>query len=391
MLDTVGDYAGELLASRYDAADVAARHAAYYLELAERCHRELDHDQSSALALLEAEHDNLRAALEWGMRQPTPYAARLGAALYPFWYMRGYHEEGRRQLHRILDRWREPDTDRASILQAAAVIALRQGELHEANGLAGENVDLSRRLGSPEQLAKALNVAGNVARDAGDYQCANVRYRESLRLFRQLGDTRGVSVSLNNLGTSARHQGKYALATALHTESLALRRQVEDVFGVGYGLEQLAHDALGAGDVASAAAYGEESLALRLQLGDRHGHGCALILLATVARAEDSPVRAADHARQALVIGGDVGDSWLTATALAILAGTSRDTADWTGAARLIGAVSRLLQPGRLALLPADAARFAADTAAVRATLDETAFTCQYTIGRGCSPTLWRA
>jgi predicted ATPase len=52
---------------------------------------------------LEGEHDNLREALSWVLeRGEDGTGLRLGAALWRFWYTRGYLSEGIRWLERVL-------------------------------------------------------------------------------------------------------------------------------------------------------------------------------------------------------------------------------------------------------------------------------------------------
>src|SRR5262249_22455091 len=68
MLETLREYALERLAARGEEAALRARHAAYYLELAETAQPNLDTaEQAVWLERLEAEHDNLRAALTWSL------------------------------------------------------------------------------------------------------------------------------------------------------------------------------------------------------------------------------------------------------------------------------------------------------------------------------------
>jgi predicted ATPase len=100
MLETIREYALEQLAASGEETRTHARHAAYYLGLAEAAVPQLrGPEQAGWLDRLEAEHDNLRAAFEWHLRSGgIEEALRLGAALHWLWDRRGYLGEGRAQL-----------------------------------------------------------------------------------------------------------------------------------------------------------------------------------------------------------------------------------------------------------------------------------------------------
>jgi hypothetical protein len=108
MLETIREFALERLEQAGDLDDARRRHAEYYAGVAERADEQLRGSGPAHLAALdrlEAEHDNLRAALAWSLQ--TPAAARVPAdreraatglrlvqALAYFWYRHGYVPKG---------------------------------------------------------------------------------------------------------------------------------------------------------------------------------------------------------------------------------------------------------------------------------------------------------
>ena len=98
LLDTVRQYAREKLQDSGEETEVHGRHREWFLDLAERTEPELlGPEQGVWLARLEAEHDNLRAALTWSQQEEEGGEAglRLAGALGRFWWMRGHLTEGR--------------------------------------------------------------------------------------------------------------------------------------------------------------------------------------------------------------------------------------------------------------------------------------------------------
>ncbi len=100
MLETIREFAAELLASRGEVDLVRGRFGAWFLGLAERARPLLaGPDQRAWLDRLELEHDNLRASLDRAAAaEDAETAIGLGFALWRFWQMRGHLFEARRRL-----------------------------------------------------------------------------------------------------------------------------------------------------------------------------------------------------------------------------------------------------------------------------------------------------
>ena len=107
MLEPVRQYAREKLEEGGEAEEVRRRHASFFLALAEEAEPRLRGPEDMEwLERLEAEHDNLRAALSWALeqRESNELGLRLAGALWPFWEARGYYGEGHSWLEQMLAR-----------------------------------------------------------------------------------------------------------------------------------------------------------------------------------------------------------------------------------------------------------------------------------------------
>jgi len=302
MLETLREYGLERLEAAGEAAAVRRQHAAYYLALAEAADLELmGAGQATWLARLDADHDNLRAALDWvgeSAGDGEEMALQLAGALWRFWWIRGHLAEGRRWLEGLLGRGGGSAAVRARALNGGGNLAWGQGDYARATAWYEESLVFWRQVGDAAGIARALNNLGMVLHEQGDLGGAQARYEESLALHRQRRDLDrwSIAATLNNLGRAVHEQGDRARAGALFAESLALKREIGDSAGIAATLGNLADVASADGDYLHAATLYRDSVALYDALGDHGGiaFGCEGMahMAAQVESAAADPLRA---------------------------------------------------------------------------------------------------
>jgi predicted ATPase/DNA-binding CsgD family transcriptional regulator len=277
MLEPIRQYAREMLEHEGLSDAVRRRHVEFYLALAEEAEPELlGANQAEWFERLEAELDNLRAALAWAPEQGrTELALRMGAALWAFWVRRAYYGEGRRWLETALAKGSgAPVLVRAKASHVAGFLAAGQYVLRESQIHLGEALTLYRRSGSSEGVAIALGALGMLAEYRGDYERAKELYDQGFDRFRQLGDPREFSAPLRSLAAWQLVSLYWGLAEvpwddsdpaqalALGEKALRLNREMGDQAGVADSLYRLGKLAFSEGDGERALALCEESLTL---------------------------------------------------------------------------------------------------------------------------------
>ena len=274
LLETVREFGLEQLEASGEEASVRDAHAAWCLALAERAEPALkgpEHAEWSAR--LEAEHDNLRAALDWsaaGGVGGAERALRLGGALARFWMNRGTPREGRTRLEGALaEAGGAPPAVRAKATIGTAELAWAHGDYASASELAEASLPLWRELGDVTGEARAVNLLAIVAHSVGDWPQSVALYEEALALRRVLGDRLGVANFLSNLGGALYFWGDLDRADEVLAEAVALARESESTYEVAGALFFRAGVARARGDLGLAAALCQESLALKWQLGTR--------------------------------------------------------------------------------------------------------------------------
>jgi non-specific serine/threonine protein kinase len=297
MLEMVREYAGEQLAGSGELGAVAARHTAWCLALAEEAEANIrGPDQRFWLDRLEAEHDNLRAALGWCQLDPSrgELGLRLVAALGWFWRLRGHMTEGRRWLEAAL-RVRNGllDAARPRALNGAGLLAFGQGDYRPARQLLEESVRVARTLGDRSASAWAHHALGRVGFGERDFPRGTVDFERSIALFEKLGDAGGIAYSLFHWGCLVREAGDRPRARALHAESLVRSRRVDDAWLLSFALSINGNQAWLDNDFARAEALYGEGLVVSRAIGAKWPIAECLWGLAGVAAARGHFMRAA--------------------------------------------------------------------------------------------------
>ncbi len=139
MLETLREYAMEKLRERGETPEWRARHAAWFLALAEQAAPELrGPHQLRWLERLQLEYDNLRAALHWCLDGDGTIetGVKLAGALAGFWRIRGHVSEGQAWLERARARADEaPPSAHATLLNGSGELAQFQDRFGLARGL----------------------------------------------------------------------------------------------------------------------------------------------------------------------------------------------------------------------------------------------------------------
>jgi predicted ATPase len=290
MLETIREYAVEQLREREEKATIHGRHLDHYLALAERAYEEQLASESRWAPIVEAEHDNIRAALDWAQDGRPAAEAQLAGAVAPYWMLRGHAPETIERLRGALRRYGTRDRIRARALT---------------------------HLGELEDAIPTLE--------------------EALGLWRELGDGRGEGLALEAVGWAHDHHGNYPAAQLAHEQSLAVRERagVPGVEG-GFARAGLCHVLVATGEVQPAETMARELLAVAVNSDASLMQQLALHFLA------DCPLVAGDY--------GEAERRYLRALAYARSAGlVGRSTDEVLGVAMSVAGQGDAARAVRLA------------------------------------------
>jgi tetratricopeptide (TPR) repeat protein len=375
-----------------EAEQTRERYGAYYAAfLRERAAALKSPGQQTALAELDVQIENARAAWNWAAERGQ--AARLdagmeGLCLYYDWRLRAAEGEaacglaaerlrrattadglrvlakvlawqgffnaqlGGRELadallERSLSLLESPALADQDTRAERALVLYRIGDQafgrdwEKAGGNFEQSLALYRELGEEWRTAHALNSLGWLAVYVGEMDQGIRFFRESLAIHEKLGDARGIADALRSLGTAVGVAEKPEEGEQLQRRSLTIWRKLEDRVGIVSGLNQLAVTLIFFGRFDEARAMFEESLAICHNLGLRRASAWAEVWLAFAELHHGDYQRARTHGETALALGRELGDQPTIGRALWFLgAVTLAEGADAEGQRTLEGSVA---------------------------------------------------
>jgi predicted ATPase/class 3 adenylate cyclase len=272
MLETIREFAIEQLAASGEAESVERAFEEFLIAQTEAAEEGLKGpDQQLWLDHLEAEHDNLRAAMNRALdRGDTPVALRLALRLWEFWWIHGYPREGRDWLQQTVALAGSVDiAGRAAAEFALGKLSLDMADYDAAGAHFQQSLEARRQLGDAQGEAEVLSALAMIALNRLENHEARELGEDALKIARASGDRRGAATALRILGMTAREQGDYARALGLLEESLALGRALGDVAWTARVASQLGITHRLAGNAEQARHFLGTSRKLHTELGDR--------------------------------------------------------------------------------------------------------------------------
>jgi predicted ATPase/DNA-binding CsgD family transcriptional regulator len=357
MLETIRHFARQRLADDPDAEATRGRHLEYFLSRAEEAGPRLERgDQVMWLDDLEADVDNLRAALDWAeQRGESELLLRLAAALWLFWLVRCRFEEGTTWLHTALAAAPARTHTRAAALHGLGQISLFTLDIEAVAAAGQEVVAIGEHLADASVVARGWTVLGWAACFGGYSDTAWARHAlaevvsglaladdpwllcdatmalglacadrgdliAAAKAFEDAVEAASSSSGVDSLQRAVYFRGwLHALTGEVDQADSQLRRAIEladpldDTFIRALALAGVAHAELRRGDVSGAEAAAAEAVAM----GERYGNpfavalGGAVLARALVAVGDDD--RAWSLLEAVRPIAGQISISWLRA------------------------------------------------------------------------------
>lgn len=397
MLETIREYALDELEANQEEPHTRQQHAYYCSSLVDEAETYLGGPEQTAwLNKLGADHDNVRAALNWlladgaGDEALVRMSLQISADMARFWFLRGYLTEGREWLGATL-RNAEPllnggDDSPVELyvraLDMAGRLAWAQGDYPTAQSLWESGLARNQALGDRQRSAHLLNGLAQLALDRLSYQEAISLYQEGLSLARQVDDKPLIAKTLNNIANVYRNMMDYPAARQCYEDSLLLFREIGDKTSIVVPLNNLGLVSMDMEDSTAARRYLEEALHLCRELDQKNGLAFALSFLGQLEVRESDFGRAAYIYSEALSLAGDLGAKSVLANCIEGVASIQEGLGRPLEAAWLWGNAAALREAMDLPLPLPGRPRYERSIASARAHADSPAFDAAWAEGR---------
>ncbi len=416
MLETLRQYGWEKLAEESETARLRDRHLAYFLGLAEETEKKLHTaERIKGLDRLEAELDNLRAALAWSLKENAVDKAeaglRLATALREFWHLSCFSDEERDWLKKGLAfigenselyaarAWAlfstgksleeaislaKIDRDSEIFLELSICQATKthhHGDVSAALTLARECIEIACQMGSKWWLAYALESLARILAQENQPEARSYA-EESLALFNETGDRWSVAFPLSHLGNLALHQGDYQAARAYFQSAYERYKEGKDKDGSMWCLAWQASISFFQKDYPEMQNILERCLVLAREISSVWAIGVITRRLGIAALRQGDRRRAVEYFMGAQAPAQELNDIFEVIMVIEGLAGVSIAAGAPARGARLLGAVEALVAKNTRRLYVEEQAEFDRCRAEAASQLGEAAFASAWAAGQ---------
>jgi predicted ATPase/DNA-binding CsgD family transcriptional regulator len=272
MLEFLRSFGQEQLASLGEEFAARLVHAGWVTSFVEESESALrGADQLSWFRRIDAEMENVRAAVAWSLANGhCELAMRIAGAIWHYVTERGLVTEGQAWLAQALASTGPAVAPyRARALNAAGHLAHTRRDLDEAHRFFSQARTLAEVTGDRVQEVHAIYGLGHVAHIRNQFVDAFTLHMEGIALATEIGDQRLITLGESNLGLASFFQGKLEEAIRHWETAAEVMRPLGDLSGEALMLSNIGSATIRLGDLPKAREYLLQALDRQRMLGSR--------------------------------------------------------------------------------------------------------------------------
>jgi predicted ATPase/DNA-binding SARP family transcriptional activator len=313
LLETTRQYGREKLLEAEESGRFHHQHLMYFLEFAEMGNSEATGPrQADVIDLMDAEHDNIRAALDWCIsNEDLEHALQLLGALGWAWDMRGYYNEFRSWYERIRvlgDCANYPEAY-ARLLNHLGRFATDFDHRPDAESTLEECRAIWSRVGKRGErgLADVICVLGMNAHDKGNVDRAESLYKESIALAEKCNNQRARTASTVFLGIIEQQRENFAQSIDIYNQGLELAENAGDLLFIALACGNLSDLYLQQGNLEKARPLLERQLEISGKLQFQFGLAPAWVSMCELCRQDGDYAQAEQWLNKSMSVSRDLG------------------------------------------------------------------------------------
>jgi predicted ATPase/class 3 adenylate cyclase len=395
LLETVRQYARDKLVDLGEAEQAREAHFQFFIKMVNLAAPKLSTMEALPwLQRLDAEFDNIRMALEWGLQNHIEQVLEVVPKLVNFWNRRGHEEEGRNLIAALVERAEQlpvPEgnagTDWKRLLggawQAAAMLGYSQGDNERAIELAGHAAKYARDIGDKRALALILGMQASSMLFVGRATEAEPTLREALRFGQESGDDMVSALPLGILGQALTMSDPNSTEGIEYSErGAAALEKSDDRWLATMSLLNMAMAAKFRGNYAEARRRFSAVAPAFKELGDRHRTNMVKSELAHIDRYEGELDKAETVYRETILEWKRLGHRAAIAHQLECFAAIAQARGEYPRAARLYASAAALRERIGIDMTPMEKVEYAKQIDDLRAVMEQKRFEAATSEGR---------
>ncbi|MBI5294993.1 MAG: AAA family ATPase [Chloroflexi bacterium] len=314
-LDTIRHYAHQKLEEGGEWTSVRNRHLAWFSAWASQMAAQLDQAAPREVRQrVEQEHNNLRAALDWGLNPQACLDDQLllVASVGVIWLKHSNYREALEWVQACLPLASQPGyaSLRGRLLYLAGALSYWRDDLSKGEEYCQAAVELTERTGDAITQANALYYLGDVYREKWMLPEAHAALERCVAVCRQHGHVHRLSLALTSLGLVLYHQSEHDEARAILLEATQVAVSARNVWAQSYAMRVQADTLRLDGKYAEALHAYDRSLRVAMSIEDRISMGINLANMSLVSNLLDDYAASAQHANRALEMFQAIGNDY---------------------------------------------------------------------------------
>ncbi len=330
-LDTIRHFAQKKLNEASETTQFHNQHLKYFSNWTNLSEGMLDKIQPLKFRkIIEVEHNNIRAALEWGLQETAQHegAARLVVSIGAIWLRHSHFKEALQWVEKYIPLVEQEENTQANLFYLGQALSYWRDNLEQAL-LYGEKAEkIARAKRDNKMLIKILYYFGDIYREKKDLNRSYTALAECVVLCRETGMMSYLSMSLTSTGVILYQQGRKEASMQVIEEALQIATSENNPWGHSYALRIKADNLRFDGQFAHAFSAFKKALEVSRSIDDRISTGMELANLSLLANVLEDYAASNEYAKAALAVFQAIGNEYQQPFPLRMMAYASMHEGD---------------------------------------------------------------